>query len=599
MLHDARRVSEAARALARVLAPRLILRWAFWLAWAWLMTLPGIARAEYKVTIDAPRPLRKILEQHLDLARFADRKDISDEQFDFLLTAVPREATDLVQTEGYFSPVITTDVTTRKAKKNVRVTVDPGPRTTISTVRLDFQGPMLSESPDREAAARAAWTLRPGEAFSQAAWDAAKNAALKSLQSERYLGAKIAASRARVDPRTRQASLYVAFESGPTFRMGQVTVAGLKRYPETIVEHVNPLYVGEPYSAARVQELQRQVQSTPYFASVAVDVGNDRSKANDTPVNVKVAEFPYQSVRSGIGYTTDTGGRVESSYSYNNVFGRAWVFSVQGRLEQDSQYGALTLSTPPDSKAYVNSATLSETHDGVQSTDIYSQRIGVTRTRSLQYYDYNYSLLYYRDRLTQNVGPESVARAIVPAWSWTRRNVDDPVFPRKGNLLGVEAGFSVKGIADASFARLFAHARQYIPIDKSDLLLLRAQLGGVFSPGSSSEIPASLLFRAGGAETVRGYSYESIGNSQAGSVLPTKYTVTAGAEYQHWFSHDWGAAVFYDAGTATDNWAERQFFSGTGVGARWRSPVGPINLDVAYGIQHRSIRPYLTLGIAF
>jgi len=41
------------------------------------------------------------------------------------------------------------------------------------------------------------------------------------------------------------------------------------------------------------------------------------------------------------------------------------------------------------------------------------------------------------------------------------------------------------------------------------------------------------------------------------------------------------------------------FYPGAGIGARWRSPVGPINVDLAYGMRNRSVRPYLTLGIAF
>jgi translocation and assembly module TamA len=98
---------------------------------------------------------------------------------------------------------------------------------------------------------------------------------------------------------------------------------------------------------------------------------------------------------------------------------------------------------------------------------------------------------------------------------------------------------------------------------------------------------------------VRGYSYESLGNSVDGSVLPTKYLITATSEYQHWFTHDWGGAVFFDIGTATDTWGEKTFYPGVGFGARWRSPVGPVNVDLAYGIRNKDVRPYLTLGIAF
>jgi translocation and assembly module TamA len=242
----------------------------------------------------------------------------------------------------------------------------------------------------------------------------------------------------------------------------------------------------------------------------------------------------------------------------------------------------------------------SYTTTDVSDTRIYSIRGGVQRSRTSQFLDYNYSLLYYQDRLDQNTAPPTTAHALVPGWSWTRRDTDDPLFPRRGNLIHVEAGFAVKGVlTDQTFIRGYARGQQYLPIGHDDIVLIRAELGGVFTSGGSSGIPASLLFRAGGSNSVRGYGFQSIGNNVGGSVLPTKYLVTTSAEYQHWFSHNWGAAAFFDIGTATDTWGEKVFYPGAGVGARWRSPVGPVNVDLAYGIRNHSVRPYLTLGIAF
>jgi translocation and assembly module TamA len=558
------------------------------------------AKPSYKVKIEAPRAIRKLLEQHLDLARFAKRSDVGDEQLEFLITAAPRQVRSLVETQGYFSPVVRTDTRTDDGRKMVVVSVDPGRQTLIGKVALSFSGPVLGEDPGQEAATRAAFSLASGQPFTQSAWDEAKNDSLAALKAKRYLGAKIARSQARIDPATHVADLSVAYDSGPTFTMGKVEASGLRRYPEKIIANVNPLSEGELYSAERVLELQRQVQNTPYFASVAVDVASDPAKPLETPVHVKVSEYQYNSIRTGVGYSSDLGAHVQGQYSYLNVFNRAWAFTVSGRLEQNQQYGSLQLSMPPDEHAWINSLITSYTRTDVENTQINSVLAGVQRTRTSQAIDYSYSLRFYEDHLSQNVGPSTLARALVPAWAWTRRNVDDPIFPRKGNLLGVEVGFAVKGLlTDQTFARGYVHGRQYFPIGKRDLVLLRAELGGVFTSGGSSGIPASLLFRAGGAASVRGYSYDSIGNNVAGSVLPAKYLVTGGAEYQHWFDRDWGAAVFYDVGTAADTWGDKTFFQGVGVGARWRSPVGPVNVDLAYGLHDRSIRPYLTLGIAF
>ncbi|KWC53333.1 autotransporter assembly complex protein TamA [Burkholderia ubonensis] len=590
--HDAargaRRGDAGAARAARILAGCL----------AALAALP--AWAKYDVEIDAPRAVRKLLKSHLDIARFGKRDDVSDDQFDFLVTATPQQVRDLTATEGYFSPVVRTDVRTRDGKRSVQIAVDPGPQTVVSSVDLTFNGPVGSEDPKQEAATRFAFSLKTGEPFTQAGWDAAKGAALRQLQSRRYLGAKITASEARIDPRTQRATLAVTFDSGPTFTIGKVDVEGVRRYPEKIVTNVNPLSEGEIYDVQRITELQRQLQNTPYYASVAIDVGNDTEKPDQTPVHVKVSEYPYNSVRGGVGYATDTGPHIQGAYTYLDTFGAAWPLTVSGRLDQIQQYGQVQLSMPPGPRAWTNSVLASYTNTDVSDTRIYSARVGVQRTRTGQYIDYAYSLMFYQDRLKQNGAGPTMSRALVPQWAWTRRNVDDPLFPRSGNLIHAEAGFAIKNVlTDQTFIRGYARGQQYVPIGKRDLFVFRAELGGVFTSGSSTGVPASLLFRAGGSNSVRGYGYQSIGNSVAGSVLPTKYLMTGTAEYQHWFNRDWGAATFFDVGTATDAWGEKVFYKGIGVGARWRSPVGPINVDLAYGLRNHSVRPYLTLGVAF
>jgi translocation and assembly module TamA len=565
-----------------------------------LLAAAQSALAKYTVDIDAPRSVRSLLKDHLDLARFAKRDDVSDEQFQFLVTATPQDVRDLVATEGYFTPVVRTDVKVVDNKKTVTVSVDPGPQTTVASVSLTFKGAVTTEDPKQENTARFAFSVQEGDAFSQDAWSDAKNAALKALQARRYLGAKITRSQARVNPRTHIADLSVTFDSGPTFTFGDLDVSGVRRYPEAIIHNVNPIHPGDIYDIARVNELQRQLQNTPYYASVAIDADNDVTKPDNTPIHLKVSEYPYNSVRYGVGYATDTGPHIQGAYSYLDTFGKAYPFTISGRLDQTQQYGQVQLAMPPGARGWVNSVLASYTNTNVSDTRIYSARVGVQRSRSTQNIDTTYALMFYDDRLTQNAPNPSSARALMPSWQWIRRNVDDPLFPRSGNLVRAEAGFAIKGIAtEQTFARLYTNLLQYLPITKRDLFVFRAEFGGVFTSGPSNGIPASLLFRAGGANSVRGYSYLSIGNNVDGSILPTKYLVTGSTEFQHWFTHDWGGAAFFDIGTATDTWKERVFQPGVGIGARWRSPVGPVNVDVAYGFKNKSIKPYLTLGIAF
>ncbi len=581
-------------------------RWLLRCLPVWLALCASPALAAYEVEVDAPKPLKEILQEHLDLARYRDRKDISPDQFDYMVETVGEQVRQFASTEGYFDPTTTTRVTGEGDKRVVHVTVDTGARTLIRNVDVQVTGPAVARSPGQVAALQKSWELPAGEPFRQEAWDKAKEDALVTLQSHTYYGARLAASQARIEPDERAADLTARYESGPAYVLGPLTVTGTHRYPDTIIRNVNPLSEGEPYRVERLLELQRAIQNQPYFSNAQVDLEPPAADAahGDTvtaPVNVKVREYPVHRLNAGVGYTTDTGAQAEGRYSYYNLFNRAWVFDSQLRIEQKRQYAFLETAMPPDSKAYRNSiyGSYERTID-VESTDLTSWRAGLKRSRSREKYDVTMSLDFYYDNLIPYGQPPEIAKALMPAFGWTRRDVDNPVFPRRGNVITTQIGVAAKGIlSDATFMRVYGRIRQYIPVGNRDLVIARLELGADLTGSSSANIPASLRFRAGGTDSIRGYSYQSIGTQDGASVLPAKYLGTASLEYQYWFKPEWGVAVFWDVGTATDKLAGVRIYNGVGIGARWRSPVGPVQLDVGYGVQKNQFRPHISLGVAF
>lgn len=578
------------------------------ICWSLALAAPAAAAA-YRVEVEAPAPLRALLTEFLDLARYQQRTDISDEQLQFLVDTAPAQVQRLSSTQGYFSPVTRVTLDGPEQGRVVHVRVEAGARTTIAAADIGVTGAVVQEAPQRVNEIRRNWGLPPGQPFLQSEWDRAKKEGLQRLQNSRYAGASIAHSEARVDAEEHQAQLAVQYDSGPAFTLGALEISGTRRYPARIIQNVNPLDQGEPYSVERLLELQRQVQNTPYFSNVVVGIDNDVQHAELAPVKVRVTEFPQQRIRAGAGYATDTGARVEGRYTHLNVLDRALVFDSQLRIEQQRQYGALDLALPPDASSFVNSANTSFERTTLQGIDLRSLRAGVKRARSREKYDIAYTLDYYRDELQQlngvplpsgTVAQPGRHQALVPGFSWARRDVDNPIFPRRGTVLAVQGGAALKGLlTDQSFVRVYGRARRYLPVGQRDLLILRSEVGAVLTSGSSAAVPASLLFRAGGTDSIRGYGYQSIGNVQNGTVFPTRFLLTASAEYQRWFTADWGAAVFYDVGTAADNWQDKTMYQGVGIGARWRSPVGPVNVDLAYGVRDNQIRPHISLGIAF
>ncbi|WP_019140966.1 autotransporter assembly complex protein TamA [Noviherbaspirillum massiliense] len=567
------------------------------------------ASAAYRVELDAPDSLRKLLEEFLDLERYKDREDLNADQLNFMAATAPDQVAKLAATEGYFSTKTTVRVDESSGKTTVRLAVDAGPRTRVSDVGLQVSGAASEESPRQVDKLRQGWSLNQGDPFRQQDWDKAKQDGLEILRQRRYAAARIADSEARIHPERHEAELSVEYDSGPAFTLGPVQVSGTQRYPQRIIENVNPLQVGEEFSTERLLEFQRQILRTPYFSNAVVSIDRDPAHSELAPVNVNVTEFPTQRVRGGVGYGTDTGAHVEGRYSHYNIFGRAWVFDAQTRLEQRRQTGSLELAMPPDGSAFVNSAQASIERTTLEGVDLSSRRIGLRRARTTDEYDLAFTLEYFNDRLEQTSGAAlpsdtivlpGVHQALVAGFARTHRQVDNPLFPRSGHISTYQAGIAVKGpLTDETFFRLYWRRQDFRPVGKTDLVILRGELGAVISKGGNAQIPASLLFRAGGTESIRGYSYQSIGNEQNGTVYPTRFLATGSVEYQHWFTASWGGAVFYDLGTATDNWPEKQIFHAVGIGARWRSPVGRINVDLGYGIQRSQIRPHLSLGVAF
>lgn len=557
------------------------------------------ARAAYEVRIEAPRPLRDLLERHLDLARYQDRKDITDDQLQYMVETIGEQVTKLTATEGYFVPKATAQLEGPPERRTVRVKVEAGPRTTIDSVALDFTG-AIAQEPKRidaleeglgPAAGGAIPPVRLGQGQGRQPGRPAEQALLRG-QADGIAGARRPRrEQGRSVGRLRQRA---GLHAGAAGCAGPVALSAQHHRPCESAHRGRGLF-GRPAAGAG-----RAIQGQPYFANAIVDLGDDPKNPVAAPVRVRVREYPPNRITSGVGYSTDTGAQVEGRYQYLNLFDKAWVLDTQARIEQRRQYLFGSVTLPPDGKRYVNSLYGSLDRTNLSGTDTRSYRSGFKQTRVRGIYETSFTIDFYYDDLRPDGAARELSKALVPGFAWTRRDVDDPLFPRRGNILTTQIGAAVKGLlTDQSFVRSYSRIRQYVPVGQRDIFVARAELGAVLTAGAADGVPATLRFRTGGTQSIRGYDFQSIGNDVNGSTLPTKFLVTGGVEYQRWFLPQWGAAVFWDTGTATDNWTQRRWFNGVGVGVRWKSPVGPIQLDLAYGIQQHQFRPSVALGIAF
>ncbi|MDQ6621167.1 MAG: autotransporter assembly complex protein TamA [Pseudomonadota bacterium] len=559
------------------------------------------ATATDNLRIEAPEALQQLLTKHIDAYRDAsgalDAAEIARMQ-----QRARQQATELLATQGYFSPTIDFDIGLPPGVETHLMRVDPGPRTTVGGVRIDFTGAVAEARPEyeqRRQALRDAWPLHPGDSFVDAQWRSGKTALLRLLTERDFAAARIAQSQATVDPDAASASLSVLYDSGPAYTLGDIEVTGLSRYGPELVKRYARFDSGAPYSPDVLLDFQRRLQNSPYFSTVLVDVAPEATTGDQLPVRVSVTEEKSRHVTLSAGYSTNTGARTEIAYQQADFLGRPWNLVTGLRIEQLRQAAYADMFLPPDRDDWVWSfGTLAEATD-IRGLRTRRAAAGVVRSRTTEKIDQRVSLTLQEERTAVQDGPVTLRTALFPGWSWTRREVDNVLDPRRGNVLNLQAHAGTKLLlSDQNFFRAYAQAHLYYPVGEWDVASVRVEAGQVFAP-SSDGVPQQLLFRAGGTRSVRGYAYQSLGPRVGSAVVGGRSLLTMSAEYTHWFVHDWGAAVFVDAGNAADTWSNLDLRVGYGAGPRWRSPAGPVAVDLAYAPRERRVRLHFSLQVAF
>lgn len=578
-------------ALGRSLLATLVLALA-------LSAKTAAAQESFKVELDAPATVRPLLQRYL---RILDRTSLPEAGPDraALARRTHREAAQLLATEGYFSPDVRL---MRSGPGHWQVHVDPGPRSRISEVDIQFAGDLAEPGQAHEARRRAlreAWALAPGQPFRQADWDKAKQTLLDAVTVRDYPAARFAETHAVVDAEAAKVRLALTLDSGPRFFLGPLVVSGLKEVPADIVERYSTLKLGEPYDQRRLLDLQTKLQNTPYFASVIVEVPPDREQAAAAPVLVQVSEALPKRVGFGVGMSTNTGLRTEASYRNANLLHRGWELSSGLRLEQLRQSVYADVFLPPAPAGYRDSFGALVERSDLQGLQLTKRVIGVTRRKPRGDIETQISLRLHHETQAPDGAEATDQTALTANWAWVRRKVDNVLDPRRGTVLEFQAGGGSRAVlSDQDFLRLYTRVTHYRPVGERDVLILRAE-GGVTLAPSRDGIPQDFLFRAGGAQSIRGYGYQSLGVKEGDATVGGRYLATGSVEYVHWFRPDWGVAYFVDAGDAADSSASFDTRVGYGVGARWRSPAGPLAVDLGWGERGYWPRLHFSVAIAF
>ena len=566
-------------------------------------------RANYSYEIDAPATLVKLIRDNTLLGRWQYRDDYDISQRALFVRRAPDEVRQVLSTEGYFQP----EVDIEESLFKVTMKVWTGPRSTINQAKLQFSGEIDdSQYAARRATLERAWPLPEGSFFTQTLWNNAKRDIVNSLRNDGFPRAKIADSRAAVDLEKTAVSLNVRVDSGPLMRIGKVSFEGLERYDSAVLTPLQPFQTGDVYTLRELQEFQTRLRDTLWFRTVTVlpDLGSldDNPDQRDIDVRVVVVENQSRRLTLGVGYSTDRGIRGQIGWTDRNWLSRAWQLDSKLIIDRLAYTGNVGVRTPTEAEGHYWSTGLNLERTDIQNTINQMGNLYFGRGRQLGEIEYFASLTYQLDRewILNDDGSRTYynRHALVPGYSWNVRRIDSRLYPTRGYTFNAQVSGAVENLlSTTSFLRGYVRTLRFfrMPADtpfEGGVLMLVAEGGAVFSD-SRDGVPSQNLFRAGGAQSVRGYSYQSIGIRRGASIIGGRYLAMGSVEYQHPIWPSVAGAVFYDRGGVSDNWRDMTTVAGYGVGVRLRTPVGPVNFDVAYGQADRRVRAHLSIGYTF
>ena len=318
-----------------------------------------------------------------------------------------------------------------------------------------------------------------------------------------------------------------------------------------------------------------------------------------SPVLVRVREQAAHRLALGAGVSSNTGARVEFAYHTPNLFKQAWSLDSGLRLEQKKQTAYADVFLPPDEKNRRHSVGVMAEGTDIEGLKTQRFAFGAQSVQQRGSIEQRLALQWQHEYLQPDGAQETDSKALVPNVTWTWRQVDDVLNPHQGIVLQAQIGGAAQALlSDQDFVRLYGRYQQFIPLGRVDSLILRGELGYTIAD-SRDGIPQDYLFRTGGTSSVRGYPYQSLGVEDGNAVVGGRYLAVASAEATHWLDNDWGIAAFIDAGDAVDALQDARLAVGYGLGARWRSPAGPIGIDLAYGQRINEFQLHFSLAIPF
>lgn len=495
------------------------------------------------------------------------------------------QAEEALRALGYYSPMIDWQVEEGSEDSLARLLLEikPGEPVHIASRIVDIRGAAASDSAFVDNL-----PVHPekGDILNHGDYSSLRDTLQTRARRRGYFDGKFITKTLEVNPEEHTAKITLIYESGERYRLGAVSFEGEPYFESRLLHQYVTFEPDTLYHADKVARLNRDLINSGYFSGVDIDARPTSAVNGVIPVRVTLDRRDKRSVAGGVGFSTDVGPRFRGTWREHwvNPMGHKRGAETELSKPRQSVTGWYELPLDPPMTDLIR-LTTGYQRENIENVE--SERL--TLGQQWQHQRGNgwlqiLSLRWEGERF--NIGDDETGTTslLLPGIGYSKLHADSPLDPSEGYRLQFDVTGSHRAVlSSVDILHVNALAKGLITLFDNHRFLARFQFGGV-ATNRFEDVPPSLRFFAGGDQTVRGYGYETLSpENDNGVPVGGRYLMVASGEYQYQFADRWRAAMFVDYGNAINDLFD-PLATGAGVGLRWISPVGPLRLDIAKGL---------------
>ncbi len=464
--------------------------------------------------------------------------------------------------------------------------------------------------------------LKKGKRFRIEDYKKTKKVILRFFAEWGYPKAEII-SKAKIHKKKHKAYVYINISTGPLCYFGEIKIKGLKKVSKSEVLQNITFKPGDRFQASKIKDSQKKLFDSQLFTFVDIVVSEDGTN-NVLPITIHLKEAKPYTIKSGFGFATEEKlrGRIELEarrflgdgrrlklYAKGSFIeqtiesefiqphflnSRNWINWKMGLQHEDAEsYETKTLYSTPRIYLYSDPVTWFYLGHNLEYNKLDSVEI------------VNYSDL--TDRQKDNYFISSIALG------YQRDKVDNVLDPHNGYRIYLKSEWASKWTgSQTSYLKTSAEIRSYFPILSKVTFGVRGKWGTIVNLEDDDSVPIFKRFFAGGSNSVRGYPYQKLGPlDKEGNPIGGESLLEGNLELRFpmkLFGHNLEGVVFFDFGQVYEKQVSLSLSKiryTTGCGLRYKTPIGPLRLDIGYQLNppdHDFFGPFqlhFSIGQAF